>query len=374
MIYQFGLDSKIKGRYTKDRILGREGYIMPGKKTSKNSRSQVFLAIFVIVGILIVLVLVFIASSYLERVKMNPDGTIGNTAGNINNGGYFCEYNGKVYFSNTYNGGALYSMNPNETELTQLNNSQVRNILAGGSYLYFFQLGASGDTGFGTVRVPRTFNRSDLDGKNIKSITRDTVVTGQLVNNYLYFLVTDDNGPSFYKIKIDKSDKEQLADYIVNPACASGNYIYYNGTENDHFLYSLNTLNDSSGEVFEGNIWYPVIDGNYIYYLDVGNGYKICRYSMYDSTFEVLSNDRTDMYNVGNGYIYYQTAGSNPQLKYMLTDGSNNTVLADGVYNNINMTSMYVYYQEYGDESTWYHTGYGATYWESFNAAAAAVK
>ena len=33
-----------------------------------------------------------------NSVKMNPDDTTGNTAGNLNNYGYFCEHNGKVFF------------------------------------------------------------------------------------------------------------------------------------------------------------------------------------------------------------------------------------------------------------------------------------
>ena len=37
-----------------------------------------------------------------DRIPDNPPETVGNTAGNLNNSGYFCEYDGKVYFANVY--------------------------------------------------------------------------------------------------------------------------------------------------------------------------------------------------------------------------------------------------------------------------------
>lgn len=341
---------------------------------TQNNKKQTVITLSAAAVILIVLGAGVIISLLNSRVKMNPSGTIGNTAGNLNNGGFFCEYDGKVYFANTFDGGTLHSMNTDESDIRQLNNSQVRNLLAGGAYLYFFQMGISSDSNFGTVSAPRSFNRCDLEGKNTASLTRDTVVTGQLVNNYLYLLVAGDADPSFYKIKIDKSDRTPLADYIINPACAVGNYIYYNGTRNDHFLYVLNTENDVSTELFEGNIWYPIVEGDYVYYLDVENNYRICRYSMSQNVIEVLTEDRADCYNEGYGYIYYQTAGSNPALVCMMSDGSGKTVVAEGIYTNINMTSGYVYYQEYGDETTLYHSRLGSGYGEEFTAAKTAAE
>ena len=73
-----------------------------------------------------------------QRIVMNPDGTVGNTAGNLNNEGLFCEYDGTVYFYNSFDGGGLFAMNPDESNLRRINNMVVRNILAGGKYLYYF--------------------------------------------------------------------------------------------------------------------------------------------------------------------------------------------------------------------------------------------
>ena len=69
----------------------------------------------IIGGIFLALIVVVILLSFKSSVKKLPEDTIGNTAGNLNNGGLFCEYDGKVYFSNAYDSGTLYVMNPDET-------------------------------------------------------------------------------------------------------------------------------------------------------------------------------------------------------------------------------------------------------------------
>lgn len=315
--------------------------------------------------IITLLIAVFAASLlanwFFGRIPANPPGTVGNTPGNINNAGLFCESEGMVYFSNPLDGGSLYSMTADEQDITKLGSSPVRNILAGGKYLYYFQTVDSGNTGLGYVLSRNAFNRCLKSGKDAVSLVTDVVVSGQLVDNYLYLLTAGDPTPVFYKIKIDRSDKQVLAEYQVNPACARDGIIYYNGTQNNHYLYALNTNGDTVSEVWAGNLWYPCLDGSYIYYMDVANDYRLCRYDMNQKVVEVLTNDRIDCFNVGGGYIYYQHSSSaSPALKVMGTDGSNPMVLAEGNYTNINITSRYVYFQEFGEESSLYHSPLGS--------------
>ncbi|MBQ4536526.1 MAG: DUF5050 domain-containing protein [Lachnospiraceae bacterium] len=335
------------------------------KLFSNKKLMPVWVSIGILVFFLVLLILLFLN----ERVTKNPPGTVGNTAGNLNNGGYFCEYNGKVYFSNAYDKGALYSMDVSEENIKKLNTSSVCNILAGGDYLYYFQTGVSEDTGVGAIRSPRSFNRCRLNGKSITSLTWDTVVKAQLVDNYLYLMTTGEEGSLFYKMKTDKSDRVDLASYDINPASVQNGIIYYNGTQIDHYLYSLNTANDVSSEVWAGNLWYPIVEGDYVYYLDVANNYRICRYSFSQGVVEVLTNDRADCFNVGHGYIYYQKNGDEPQLICMRTDGSERRVVMDGTFTDINMTSKYVYFRDFWNENSMYHSPLGYNGAETFRKA-----
>lgn len=300
------------------------------------------------------------------RVAENPEGTVGNTAGNLLNEGLFCEFDGTVYFSNTSQGGALYAMNPDETGVRRLNTLKVRNILAGGKYLYFFQTGTAGQPSLGQIEGIRNFNRSRLNGKDITAITRDTVLTGQLVDNHLYLLTSSKSGIALRKVKTDRSEDVQLTDWALNPACAVNGRIYYHGVLEDHYLYALDTKSDVSSEIWRGNLWYPILEGDYVYYMDVSHDYRLCRYSLSRDEVQVLTNDRVDCYNVGNGYVYYQKNGASPRLMCMHTDGSDLHPVADGNFTHVNMTSNYVYFQEFGREDVTYHSPLGSSTYSEF--------
>lgn len=309
-----------------------------------------------------------VAGIFASRVSMNPAGTVGNSAGNLNNEGLFCEYDGRVYFSNAADQGCLYSMNPDETDIRRLNMMKVRNLLAGGKYLYFYQMKSTAESGLGQIQGIRSFCRSSLSGSNITSLTRDVVLSGQLVDNYLYLLTSDSEAISFYKLKIDKSEQVELADYTINPACARNGIIYYNGTQDNHYLYALNTATDVASELWRGNLWYPALDGDYIYYLDVAENYRLCRYSLNMNEVQVLTNDRVDCFNVGNGYIYYQkNDAANPQLICMRTDGTDSHAVAEGNFTHINMTSRFAYFQAFGNEGVTYHTPLGSSSYSEFS-------
>ena len=312
--------------------------------------------LFIFAAILI-LAAIIIYTVWSTRIPMNPEGTVGNTAGNLNNRGLFCEYDGVVYFSNPYDNGALYSMTPDEENIKRLGSTSVELINAGGSFLYYSQLEAGGNGGLGNMRIRKGIYRSKLNGRKASCFTTDTAFAMQLVNNYLYYLVTDKSGPHFYKQKIDRKETVLLSDSQVNPACVLGNTIYYNGTESDHALYALNTLDDTVSSVWMGNLWNPILDGDYVYYMDVANDYRLCRYSLSANVIEVLTNDRIDSYNMSAGMIYYQKSSSTePCLMRMALDGSNPEVVAEGVYSDINITSRDLYFHPFGNATPTYRT------------------
>lgn len=334
----------------------------------------------VIIGILFILTVTLLILLSLQKDKVTPlpSGTVGNTPGNANNNGLFCEYNGVVYFSNPFDGGALYSMNPDETNMEKLIDVKVSRINAGGEYLFYNQDSASGASGLGYVRSSHGLFRSDLNGKQITCLTEDLLFNLQLINNHLYYLTSDSKGPYFYKLSIDGEETELLTNTGWNFACAQADgTVYYNGTETNHYLYKYNTSTGSSEVLWQGNIWYPVYHEGYVYYLDVSNDYCLSRYSLNDDVVEILTHDRVDCFNIAGGYLYYQkNSAEEPAFKRMALDGSNPEIIAEGNYTNINVTSRYVYFTSFSNQSSIYHTPVnGPVSVSIFNAALeAAVK
>lgn len=329
-----------------------------------------------LITVLLLLILIGVFSFFWlrkpDQTISNPEGTIGNSAGNLNNYGLFCEQNGTVYFSNPFDEGALYCMNSDETDIRRLSNAIVQTLLTDEEHLYYFQSGISGSGDISNIASKHGFFRSNLAGKQIFSLTDSVVVTGQLVQDYLYLVTVKDSDIDFCKIRCDKTDTVSLANYSINPACASGHTIYYNGTQDNHYLYALDTTTDIPREVLSVSLWYPVLDGNYLYYMDVPHNYRLCRYNFTTEEIQVLTQDRVDCFNVGGGYIYYQKNGTDAQLKCMRTDGTDVRVLAEGNYTHINMTSTYVYFQEF-ESRVLYHCPLGSSSYTLFTGAQNAV-
>lgn len=316
--------------------------------------------------VIIVLVIIIAAmaggifwSENADKVPENDTSVIGNTGGNINNDGLFVEHDGRVYFSNSFDRGYLYSMNPNETDIKLIHQSPVKNIMAAGDYLYFYSdtSGAKG-TGLGYVMRNSGIFRMKKNGKNSKCLDRTMAISMQLVGNSIYYQKYDNtNFTQFYKVGINDKEVVKLSDSIINPAAASGGVIYYNGTEKDHYLYAYDTRSDANYTVYMGNLWFPVYANGYIYYMDVSSNYRLCRYNMASQQVEILTNDRVDCFNVGDFNIYYQKNDKDtPCLMRMNLDGSNPEIVAYGNYTSINLTSEYAYFKIFGDDTGLYHT------------------
>ncbi len=329
------------------------------------------------IGALLTIILILIAGSLLSAHKIaeNPADTVGNTAGNLYNGGYFCEKDGMVYFCNIYDNHSLYSMDILEKDVKKLGNVSICNLLAGENTLYFFQRDASHsmENVFGTASSPTSLNACDFKGKNISVIQDGIILGAQLVGNHIYIMMTDNKQNTFLKVTADGKEPQELAKEYIHPGCGDNGIIYYTDPST-HSLIALDTASDVPREILSGNIWFPMKDGNYIYYLDADRNYNLCRYDMTGQTIEILTKDRVDYYNMGNGYIYYQTAGSSPALKYMFQDGSNPHILASGAFCNIQVTSAYVYFQAFQQEDIMYHAFLGDSIYTEFTAAKEAVE
>ena len=83
-------------------------------------------ALFILIPFLLFVLIVGALAIVGDRIPDNPPETVGNTAGNLNNSGYFCEYDGTVYFANAYDNNTLYSMDPSEQNIKKLGNASVK--------------------------------------------------------------------------------------------------------------------------------------------------------------------------------------------------------------------------------------------------------
>lgn len=344
-----------------------------------SNKIKIALALIVIFAVLIFLTLV---TKIQEHIPDNPSGVVGNTAGNLNNFGLFCERGDTVYFANAYDNGSLYSMNIDGSNLKKLGVAKVLYINADDNFLYFYQplTSGAGGEGLGFVLGSSGLHRSDHDGKKLKCITRGVFQVISLMDNHLYLQEAVEGADTLltYKLSRDGKAKEQISDFLMNPACCLDSKIYYNGTKEDHNLYAY--ADGSSSTVLEGNMWFPVVSDGYVYYIDLDTDFNLCRKSLSGGEKEILYDGRIESFNVGGGYVYFQTVDKEaPSLCRVRIDGGDFEQVMAGACNNINVTSTYTYFTIFGQSTPVYRTPTSGevrvtTFDEARDAAVAAMK
>lgn len=282
-----------------------------------------------------------------KRIPVNPTGTIGNTSGNLYNGGLFCESDGYVYFANPYDASALYSMRPDETEMKKLSPTQVASINADGTFLYYYQSGSGGSAGLGfLVSTSGIYRLRKNNPKDVFCLDRALGKYVIMADNTVYYTSADE-GVALKSVGIDGENKETLLDLDILPVSVQNSIFYYINNEDNLHLMAYDLKAKSSRQVTLEDIYMPIIDGNIVYGIDIHNDYSLVKFDISSGEKTLLDSDRTDMINLTRDYIYYQTSGKTPQLKRIKRDGSGMEVVKDGAHSNINATSAYVYFSEF---------------------------
>lgn len=296
-----------------------------------------------------------ILSYFMNRTVFNTPDTVGNTAGNLNNGGLFCEYDNNIYFSNAYDNYRLYSMNSDETKIKRLGTASVTSICAAGNYLYYFQTGTGAGTGLGYVMNISGLYRCDLNGKKFLCLQRNASEHLNLIGNEVYYQQIENPTVTFHKVRLDKKEDTILLPRSINPASVSNGHIYFGGEDSDHYLYDFSTETDQATLLWEHNVWSPIYQSEAIYFMDLETNYELHRYLLNSDKEEVLSKNRLDYFNVFGDYIYYQkSSNTDPALMRIHLDGSGEEVVKKGIFENINITSNNVYFNEYGNPTPVY--------------------
>lgn len=315
-------------------------------------------AIIAVASLIVAFALLFVYSIVKTNASKIPDGTIGNTSGNIYNEGLMAESNGKVFFSNPYDDGKLYSMNVDQTGVTKLSDQRASYINTSDKYVFFAGRNTDTTSGFGSILKKPNLCKIKVNGGSEKVLSQEPSQSMLLVGNSLYYQhYTQSNGENFFSMTVHNRKTTEELDYLINPACYYNGSFYFNGMYGDHYLYAYDIETRTVTTVWKGDVWNPIYDGNYVYYMDIQNNYRLCRYSPSANTIEILEKERVDCYNYYNGIIYYQvSSSSNPRLMRMNADGSNQELVCEGIFSNILITADYTYFYSYPNGYPIYYT------------------
>lgn len=311
-----------------------------------------------IIILLLVLFLLIGSGVYFHfdsKTRFNDDYVNGNTTGNLYNAGLFCEADGTIYFANPSDEYRLYSMELDGSNLKKLSSDTASYINVDEHYIYYVRNNAILEGSFSFLSYNTdSLCRIDRDGDKGSELVLDTepCMYASLFGNYIYYLHYDtEDATSLYKVKIDGTEQQMVDQNPYFTAAAAGQYLYYNGLENDHYIWRMDTLSDTSSVLVTGNCWMPTVTDGAAFYMDCENDYAITKVDLSTSEVTCLSEDRVDFYNICGNYIYFQRSDAEtPALCRMRLDGSDYEVITEGVFTDINATSQYVYFRQYSSD------------------------
>lgn len=324
--------------------------------SNKSNRRLNIIALIVLILIVLFIATISIITGHNKKIPLNPEETIGSTAGNLNNMGYFCESDGVIYFANSNDNYHLYAMDPTTFSARLITDVPVSYINAAGDYLYFYY-NDTGDAKFmgvaGNMRGVYRIKKNGKDSLNCLDRTTSGIVS--LLGNKLYYQHYDNTeGMTLYSVTTDGKEKEQISKSIINPSCIMYGDIYYPDTENMFYLNVLDVETNSCAYYLPERMYNPIASGDYIYYMNVNDNYALYRYDYFAHTTQKLLNERVDAFNVYGNNIFIQTNSDTPYLIRMNGDGSNPMIIAEGVYTDINCTSMYTFFRPFESENSFY--------------------
>lgn len=299
------------------------------------------------------------AGYWSEKVKWNEEGVLGNSGGNILNGGDFCEYNGKIYFSNPSDEGTLYVMDEDLSNAKKISNDIVSHINAAGNYITYARRNNK-RSNLDSIFIFDNMGvyRITLKGKKSHQLFGD--YTGMLLSygNYVYYQHYSDNELlTLYQVKLDGAEEKQLSRESVMPTAIKDGVLYYNGIESDHFIHALDLTTGSDRVIYEGNCGSCVESNGYLYFLDLNNGTGISRIRTDGSDYTQLVDDMCSTYNLSTdgSILYYQIDGSKDnRLCQMSLASGKERVIQRGDFNSIHVTQHYVFFKDFHTKKYFY--------------------
>lgn len=321
-----------------------------------NSKLKNIIIFLIVVGSILCLALFFGLS---QRTIFNKEDITGNTAGNLYNGGLFSEYDGRIYFSNMSDDGALYSMDLNCTNVIKIYPDKAKYINVDENYIYYSRVNntkkKTSDSIFEFYNTG--IYRMDKDGDNLKLLYKDPAGLVSLFKNTIFYQhYNSKTGMQFYKVQIDASKETKLSKDPILPASFYNGKMYYSGTIMDHEIHALSMNDFTVRTVYSGNTYMPNATDDGIYFISLDDNYKLCRIDYNGQNKTVLVDDFISTYNIsldGNTIYYQIDGGDNNRLEALDLTTMTTATLRDGDFKEIHVTTNYVFFRDFNETDTY---------------------
>ena len=315
-------------------------------------------ALKIIIPIVMVLAIAGLVTGnyFSERVVDNDISTIGNTPGNLYNGGVFCENGDKIFFSNPSDEGCLYSMNKDLTGIKKLSENVVSYINSAGNFIYYTKNNGSSSTNASVVFRGEIYGvvRCKLNGKSSKTLYSGYSSDLSLTGNTLLFTNTEDGADVTSTISIKGEDKAIINRQKISVFSVANGKGFYSSTVDNHNINYIDAATGLISEYYEGNTYMASIYNNKLYFIDLSDDYSLVCVDMLSGTQNTITSDHVVNYNVYENTVYYQIEEPVHALMKINVDGTGRLQLMEGDFSSISCTSSYSFFRKYDTNDIYY--------------------
>ncbi len=320
----------------------------------KKSNKKATIAVLSVIGLLAIAGLVALILSGIT--KKNPEGVLGNTAGNIYNKGLFCENDGLIYFSNPDDDGALYCMTSDCTDIRKLYSDKVTYINVDSNYIYYARANHKKENRPAVILYSTGLFRINKTGNaRLKSLSKSPCDALLLFGNTLYFQdYTQGKGLSLCKIATSGKGLSKITDEGIIPGSVYSGSLIYSGIDKDRNIYRMDLDTYEKNLILEDMSYFPIAVNDGIYYMDVTT-YHIC-FTNYKGEAVELVSVPCATYNISNDgrYLYYQTDRLKTNYIGVLDLVTlDNTMIIEGNFKNLCVTEKFLFFTEFNNTETY---------------------
>lgn len=164
--------------------------------------------------------------------------------------------NGILYFANSSDGNALYSLNISDKTYSKLNEHSVHNLICVDDKLYYLN----------KVDDNKLY-KYDTSTKKVQSLSSDRVGSFIINGDFIIYENLSDSS-KLYSLRIDGSNRQKLTDYTANSFIPfDGELLFFNSSDNNN-LYSLNPTTLESRRLFIMNGFQLKSISNSLYFIN----------------------------------------------------------------------------------------------------------
>ncbi len=304
--------------------------------------------LFIIPGIIIGIIAgLMVFKNISNKVPSNPPELIGNTAGNLNSGGLFCESNGIIFFANPYDKNRLYSMTADCNDIRCVSDDSVRYINVAGDYVYYIRDNGSFNESASDFRGDMYgLVRCKFDGSSLRTLVSGYCTDLSVTGDTLVYSSNRNSNPVTCTIDIRGGESSIINDYSISTASVFNGKLFYSDGSRSHYIYNMNVSDGLSSLYLTGNTYMSVYSEDTLYYIDLDNNSALTRIDLSSKQKTIVTTDPCTLYNVHGDTVFYYTESEAGRGLYRIgTDGSDRTYIMAGGISTISCTSKYTFFQ-----------------------------